>query len=67
MAHSASLPHFHFTAPSFSQRLGDMLRTWQTRAMERGELARFSERDLKDIGMTATERSFQLAKPIWRE
>ena len=66
MAHSVSLPRFSFPALGFSQRLGETLRIWQMRAQERGELARFGERDLKDIGMTLTDRDFHLAKPIWR-
>ena len=67
MPHIASLSGFHFAAPSLTQRLVETLRTWQTRARERNELAKFNVFDLKDIGMTDGERAMHLAKPIWRE
>lgn len=67
MAHIVSLPGFHLPSFSFTHRLGETLRTWQTRARERQELSLFSLFDLKDIGMTDAERSYQLSKPIWRE
>ena len=67
MAHSASMPGFHFPIFSFTHRLGETLRTWQTRSRERQELAKFTLFDLKDIGMTDAERNFQLSKPLWRD
>lgn len=67
MPHIASLSGFQFAAPTLAQRLGDTVRTWQTRASERNELAKFTAFDLKDIGMTEADRSMQLAKPIWRD
>ena len=67
MPHIASLSGFHFAAPSLTQRLANTLRTWQTRARERNDLAKFSQYELKDIGMTEAERTMHLAKPIWRE
>lgn len=67
MPHIASLSGFDFAAPSLAQRLGDTVRTWQTRARERHELAKFTAFDLKDIGMTPADRDMQLAKSIWRE
>ena len=66
MPHIASLSGFHFATPSLAHRLGETLRTWQTRAQERHELAKFTSFDLKDIGMTEADRTMQLAKPLWR-
>ena len=66
MAHSVSMPGFHLPSFSLPHRLGETLRTWQTRSRERQELAKFTLFDLKDIGMTDAERSFQLSKPLWR-
>jgi uncharacterized protein YjiS (DUF1127 family) len=67
MPHIASLSGFHFAAPTLAQRLGDAVRTWQTRARERHQLAKFTAFDLKDIGMTEADRSMQLAAPFWRD
>ena len=66
MPHIASLSGFHFASPSLLQRLGETLRTWQVRAQERNDLARFSPYELRDIGMTEAERVMELAKPVWR-
>ena len=40
---------------------------WRRRARSRAELARMSDHDLRDIGITRTEVAHELAKPIWRE
>ena len=66
MPHIASLSGFHFAAPSVTQRLGETLRTWQTRAQERHELALLSAYELQDIGITEADRAVQLSKPVWR-
>lgn len=43
-------------------RLGD----WRRRARGRAELARLSERELRDIGLTPAEALREYAKPFWR-
>lgn len=37
-----------------------------TRARERRELAKLSERDLKDLGLTPYDVEFKLRTPLWR-
>ena len=43
------------------------LRTWQARARDRRALARFSERDLHDIGLSHSSIAEEVNKPFWRE
>jgi uncharacterized protein YjiS (DUF1127 family) len=43
-------------------RLGD----WRRRALGRAALARLSERELRDIGLTPAEALWEYAKPFWR-
>ena len=42
------------------------LRLWRRRARERSQLARLSERDLQDIGMSRGTVYAELQKPFWR-
>lgn len=39
---------------------------WHHRARSRAELARMSDCDLRDIGLTRTEVARERAKPFWR-
>ena len=39
---------------------------WRQRARSRAELARMSDHDLRDIGITRAEVAHESAKPIWR-
>jgi len=48
-------------------RLGALLRQWQRRSRERDQLARLSERDLHDIGLSRGAVYAELRKPFWRE
>ena len=66
MAHIMSTPRFHVPTLSLGHRLGEALHAWRTRLLERRELARFTVRDLQDIGMTQSEQAFQIAKPFWK-
>ena len=47
-------------------RLTAQLRLWRRRARERNQLARLSERDLHDIGMSRGAVYAELQKPFWR-
>jgi uncharacterized protein YjiS (DUF1127 family) len=38
---------------------------WRRRARSRAELARMSDHDLRDIGITRAEVAHESAKPIW--
>jgi uncharacterized protein YjiS (DUF1127 family) len=47
-------------------RLGRVLRIWRQRAAGRRELARWTERDLNDVGLTRDDIELEIAKPFWR-
>jgi uncharacterized protein YjiS (DUF1127 family) len=51
---------------SLFERLGAIFRTWQKRGHERAELARMSERDLHDIGLSRLDAINEIDKPFWR-
>jgi uncharacterized protein YjiS (DUF1127 family) len=62
-----ALPHIAVgpSSPSFACWRG-ALQLWRRRERERGELARMSEAELHDIGVTAVERWTEINKPCWR-
>ena len=51
--------------PRFT-RLARTLRAWRTHRQEQAEMARFTPRDLHDIGWTSTDRIGFLSRPFWR-
>ena len=57
----------NYQSPSAVSRLMARLRLWRRRARERSQLARLSERDLHDIGMSRGTVSAELQKPFWRD
>jgi uncharacterized protein YjiS (DUF1127 family) len=46
--------------------LGELLQTWRQRYQSRHELARWSERDLHDLGLSRGDVAFEIDKPFWR-
>ena len=52
------------SSPSFKRWRGAM-RLWRRRDRERGQLARMSEAELHDIGVTPAERLAEINKPCW--
>ena len=51
------------------RRIARVIRTlaaWRHRARGRTQLAHLSERELRDIGLTAAEAARECAKPFWR-
>ena len=42
------------------------LQVWRRRDRDRTELARLSEAELHDIGVTSAERWAEINKPFWR-
>lgn len=62
-----ALPHvaFGLSSPSFA-RWRDALQLWRRRERERVELARMSDAELHDIGVTSAERWVEINKPCWR-
>jgi uncharacterized protein YjiS (DUF1127 family) len=55
----------HHVADAFRQ-IGATLRLWRERARSRQELARWTARDLHDIGVSAIDVAHEIEKPFWR-
>jgi uncharacterized protein YjiS (DUF1127 family) len=51
----------------FVKRLVERLATWRRRSVERDQLARLDDRELRDIGVSRSLIYWELAKPFWRE
>ncbi|MDB5655300.1 MAG: hypothetical protein JWQ94_2913 [Tardiphaga sp.] len=47
-------------------QLGGVLHTWRARHEQRGELAQWNERDIRDAGFSRGEVLFEAGKPFWR-
>ena len=47
-------------------RLQRILRKWCRRMREREQLARLSDLDLRDIGLTPADAWAEFSKPFWR-
>jgi uncharacterized protein YjiS (DUF1127 family) len=47
-------------------RLARWFALWRRRAAEREQIARFSERELRDAGLTAGDVYRELATPFWK-
>lgn len=47
-------------------RLVHQVAVWHERARGRAELARLSDRQLRDLGISPADRAVELAKPFWR-
>jgi uncharacterized protein YjiS (DUF1127 family) len=46
--------------------IGDLWRLWRRRAHERQQILRFTERELRDAGLTTGDVYRELATPFWR-
>jgi uncharacterized protein YjiS (DUF1127 family) len=60
-----ALPHVAL-GPSGFVHLREALQVWRRRDRERSELARMTESELHDIGVTSAERWAEINKPCWR-
>lgn len=47
-------------------RIAETVRCWRQRHNERLELAKYSERELRDVGLSWGEMIFEAEKPFWR-
>jgi uncharacterized protein YjiS (DUF1127 family) len=47
-------------------QIGETLHVWRERQMARRELARWTERDLHDVGVCRCDIINELEKPFWR-
>jgi uncharacterized protein YjiS (DUF1127 family) len=62
-----ALPHIAFgTSSSAFARWRGGLQEWRRRDRDRVQLARMSEAELHDIGVTSAERWAEINKPFWR-
>jgi len=55
------------STPSVISRLMAKLRTWRQRERDRAELARMSQAELRDIGVSSSEHWAEISKPFWRK
>ena len=46
--------------------LNELLHVWHQRYQSRHELARWSERDLHDLGLSRGDVAYEIDKPFWR-
>jgi uncharacterized protein YjiS (DUF1127 family) len=46
--------------------LGETLHTWRQRYQARQELARLTDLDLHDVGLSWSDIASELEKPFWR-
>ncbi len=61
-----SLTNSHSNPSSALPRLLAILETWRRRIREREQLARLSERELHDIGLSRAAVHAEIGKPFWR-
>ena len=47
-------------------QLSETLHVWRQRYEARRELAQWSDRDLRDIGVSPSDAIFEASKPFWR-
>lgn len=46
--------------------LSDTFRTWRDRVRQRRELAQWTDRDLRDVGLSWSDIVHEAEKPFWR-
>lgn len=51
---------------SLFEKVGATLAVWRDRMRYRRELARMSERELSDIGVSRSQIADEISKPFWR-
>jgi uncharacterized protein YjiS (DUF1127 family) len=61
---SSSMTNHH--APDDWGGLAELLQLWRQRYRSRQELARWSERDLHDLGLSRGDIASEIDKPFWR-
>jgi uncharacterized protein YjiS (DUF1127 family) len=55
----------HHVSGLFGQ-LSETLHLWRERGRQRRELARWSDRDLHDVGLSWSDIAHEAEKPFWR-
>ena len=60
-------PHQMMTNhPGIWTHLGETLHIWRQRYQDRQELARWTDRDLHDVGLSWSDIANEVDKPFWR-
>ena len=62
-------PHQMMTdhhVPGIWTHLGETLHIWRQRYRDRQELARWTDRDLRDVGLSWSDIANEVEKPFWR-
>ncbi len=59
---NVNVPH----VPSVVGAIAEAIATWRQRARERSQLALLSDRDIRDLGLTAQDAEYEINKPFWR-
>jgi uncharacterized protein YjiS (DUF1127 family) len=60
------LVSFHEKLTGQTAMFVETLHLWRQRYRDRRELARWTERDLHDIGVSRSDIAHELEKPFWR-
>jgi len=58
-------PHAHLASHWYDPWL-ETVRTWVRRSHDRRALARLSDRELRDLGVTRYDVAVEAGKPFWR-
>jgi len=53
--------------PNLAERFAGKLRLWRRRIRDREALLRFTHRDMRDMGITPADISWEVSQPFWRE
>ncbi|MDB5620801.1 DUF1127 domain-containing protein [Tardiphaga sp.] len=53
-------------APGVLAEAVELLHTWRERMQQRRELTQWSERDIRDAGMSKGDVLYEASKPFWR-
>jgi len=51
---------------SLLSQFAETLHIWRQRYRDRRELAKWSDRELHDIGVSSSDAIYQASKPFWR-
>ena len=67
-ARTASLvrPLAAFDATTFARHAGAIFRAWRRRRRERAELARMTDRELREIGLAPSDRKWVARGAFWK-
>lgn len=52
--------------PGLLARLRTLFAQWSAREFDRAQLAKWSDRDLQDAGISRASLAYELNKPFWR-